>query len=662
MKKTLSLLSILLILFQLSSCVTTNNNQISNEEYLLDSKEVTVTHTEKYYSFEPQEYQIGVIFFPKQNVDIKAYAPLLHELAKEGFLTILLNINSITINNNIEEILSKYNNLDWCIGGHASGGIMASNYLKDNHYKFQGLFLLSAFSNINLSDTDLKIASIYGEKDNLLDMTKYQHNFSNLGNNCQEYIIKGGNHSYFGNYGIEDGDGKASITRETQMQITINHIKELLTKVIQDANNSQPREPQSFKIKYTESIETFANPDRGFYEPAYIYTDQNQVGSVKKELLFSNSLIHLRIDLSMFSSKYNGSKDFLLTDKMLDSLDALFSTINQSGACVIVRFAYDNQYAGNVDMEPKLNVILKHIEQFSPIINKYKKMITAVECGLVGPWGEMHSSKIATQETYNQIFTKYLTHLEPDVTLLVRRPEFIYKFYGLNLKTLGAFNYENNRIGCFNDGYLGSSTDLGTFENRELEIAFLEKVNTNKPYGGEVTVPDSAYNRLSWACQEMFKTNLTYLNLHWNDQVIQRWQETKYNLNDPLYANETEFTYINNHLGYRLVCQELECSIDKTLDIKLSLKNVGFGEIFKEKQGYIILKSKTKQYVYKFAYNNELLISESFDIQNIKFGNYSLYLVLADSFDQYATRGIRFANKDMYDENLQANKLLEFKI
>lgn len=39
----------------------------------------------------------------------------------------------------------------------------------------------------------------------------------------------------------------------------------------------------------------------------------------------------------------------------------------------------------------------------------------------------------------------------------------------------------------FNDGYLGSSSDLGSFGNRAKCISWLNKKATHTLYGGEVT-------------------------------------------------------------------------------------------------------------------------------------------------------------------------------
>ena len=423
-------------------------------------------------------------------------------------------------------------------------------------------------------------------------------------------------------------------------------------------------------VQYTESTEEFANPDRGFYYPICLTAETTGLESINSftKNFYNNALIHLRVDIAAFSGAYNGSSDLELTTAMLNALDKALTVINESGSCMIIRFAYDRDFGGDYkikdengdgvlfEYEPNINMILKHIEQFTPLINKHKNMITAVECGLIGPWGEMHSSTLAEQNTFNKIFKKYLDCLDEDIAFLVRQPNFIYKYYGLTLETLDQFDYENNRIGCYNDGYLGSATDLGTYKDRPKEITFLENLS-RFPYGGEVVRPESSYNQLSWACNEMFRTNLSYLNIQWNNIVVKRWQDTIYKLDDPLYHGLSEFTYISNHMGYRFVCESLDYTIKDTLNFTLNFKNVGFGELNRPKNAYVILKNASNQFVFDFEYNNEFSITEQIDLTGIPTGNYEFYFVLADDFTNKAIRGIRFANNDMYNSEILANKL-----
>lgn len=40
-------------------------------------------------------------------------------------------------------------------------------------------------------------------------------------------------------------------------------------------------------------------------------------------------------------------------------------------------------------------------------------------------------------------------------------------------------------MGLYNDGYMGSNSDLGTFSNREIETNWLHRVTEETYYGGE---------------------------------------------------------------------------------------------------------------------------------------------------------------------------------
>ena len=414
-------------------------------------------------------------------------------------------------------------------------------------------------------------------------------------------------------------------------------------------------------IEYKESVETFYNPDRGFYYPIKVDATPTGATTVSDSHIKDNPFLHLRVDLGAFSSGINNTEDLELTEKMLSDLETILQKIDNYGHTATIRFAYT--FLNLKNTEPEMDMILRHIEQFTPLVNKYKYLLTAVECGLIGPWGEMHSSRYANQESYDKVFSKYLSCLDEDVLLLVRRPSYLYQFYGYTLDTLELFDFEKyNRIACYNDGYLGSETDLGTFDDRPKEIAFLEKLNEFAPYGGEVTVPESEYNELSWACEEMFRVNLSYLNIQWNNIVVERWQNTQYTLEDPLYQGQTEFTYIANHMGYRFVCEELSYSVTDTFNFNLKFKNVGFGNLIKAKNLFVILKNGSKEYVYKFDYNKEFDIIKQLDLSNVDNGNYEVYFTLADSYNGSAVRGIQFANTNMYNSTIKANKLTTISI
>ncbi|MDE6583844.1 MAG: DUF4832 domain-containing protein, partial [Anaeroplasmataceae bacterium] len=399
--------------------------------------------------------------------------------------------------------------------------------------------------------------------------------------------IRGGCHAFFGSYGDQKGDGTPTITKEQQ-------IKETVSFILENMGSNEI-------VTYRESIDEFSNPDCGFYEPVYIKCTPDSVSNIGNNYLKYNALLHLRIDVAAFSGKANGNSDLPFTKTMLDGLDELFHKMDEASCCVIVRFAYDAGFNGAKDKEPELSMMVKHIESLKTLFTKYEKMITAVECGMVGPWGEMHSSQIANQETYNILIDAYLKVIPNTIKLLVRRPKFLYSYYGYTLSTLKDFSVSDCRLGVYNDGYLGSANDLGTYDNREVEVNWLSTINTTSPYGGEVTVPGSSYNELNNAVDEMFQLHLSYLNLRWNNQVVDRWKDTKYSGIDPLYKNSTEYSYIKNHLGYRFVLQSLNYREDETkMNFTLNVKNVGFGNLLKSKNAYIVFQNEEHTYIFDF--------------------------------------------------------------
>ncbi|MCM1131798.1 MAG: DUF4832 domain-containing protein [Anaeroplasma bactoclasticum] len=623
-------------------------NSYAKEE-LKTSDTVEVYHQKDYYVFEPKTYDTGIIFYPGGKVDAIAYAPLLKSLANEGILCILCEMPfrlAVLNKDAADGIQKKFEVENWYMAGHSLGGSMAASYIAKHNKEYTGLILLAAYSLEDLSKTDLKVLSIYGEYDGILNKKNYEKNLSKLPSTYNEFVIRGGCHAFFGSYGAQKKDGTPTITNEQQIEETISFIMENI------GSNEM--------ITYKESIDEFSNPDCGFYEPVYIKCRTDGVSNISNNHLKYNALLHLRIDVSIFSGKVNGSKDIAFTPAMLNDLDEMFHKIDEASSCVIVRFAYDPNFNGSKDMEPEIPMMEKHIESLKPLFLKYEKMITAVECGLVGPWGEMHSSKIANQETYNKLIDSYLKVLPNSLHLLVRRPKFLYSYYGYTLSTLNEFSVQDCRLGVYNDGYLGSANDLGTYDNREIEVEWLSKINEECSYGGEVTIPNSTYNELNNAVEEMYKLHLSYLNLRWNDQVVKRWQEKKYTGSDPLYKSSTEFDYIKNHLGYRFVLENLIYNEDDNkLNLKLKVTNVGFGNLVKAKNAYIVLQNEKHTYTFEFENVDTKHLNFQIDKKGIASGEYRIYFLLADDYLDGGIRSIRFGNQDIWDDTIKGNILLE---
>ena len=113
---------------------------------------------------------------------------------------------------------------NWYIGGHSLGGVCSSYYASKHLNDFKGLIFLGAYTIFNLVDSKLKVLSIYGSEDKVLNMKKYQKYKSSLPIDLTEFEIEGGCHSYFGMYGIKSGDGIPNISNEEQIEITADKI------------------------------------------------------------------------------------------------------------------------------------------------------------------------------------------------------------------------------------------------------------------------------------------------------------------------------------------------------------------------------------------------------------------------------------------------------
>ncbi len=182
------------------------------------------------YLFEPETYHANFIFYPGGFVDERAYAPLLKSLSDSGVRVFLVDMPlglAITNINAASSIIENYqSDLPWYIGGHSLGGASASLWAKDHHSKILGIVFLGAYpaNSADLSETNLKILSIYGTLDLILNHETYLETQALLPNDTLYVAIEGGNHAYFGHYGEQKGDGSATITRVEQQNITLDLI------------------------------------------------------------------------------------------------------------------------------------------------------------------------------------------------------------------------------------------------------------------------------------------------------------------------------------------------------------------------------------------------------------------------------------------------------
>ena len=182
--------------------------------------------------FKPAHPKAGIIFYPGGKVEPIAYAPLLYQLAQNDILCILVSMPfdlAVLNANAADDLQDNFPEIKhWYMAGHSLGGAMAATYISKHIPNFDGLILLAAYSTVDLSQTPLKVISIYGSNDQILNREKYQTNLVHLPSDYLEYIIEGGNHAYFGMYGPQKGDGIAALTNEAQIKVTSDFLSSLI--------------------------------------------------------------------------------------------------------------------------------------------------------------------------------------------------------------------------------------------------------------------------------------------------------------------------------------------------------------------------------------------------------------------------------------------------
>lgn len=182
--------------------------------------------------FIPQEPTVGLIFYPGGKVEYTAYAPLLQACGEKGLLCALIRMpgNLAVLDANAADGLREEHPevTTWYIAGHSLGGAMAANYAATHVENFDGLILLAAYSTKDLTQTPLRVLSIYGSEDGVMNRESYEKGRANLPADAAEIVLEGGCHAQFGSYGPQDGDGTPTISGEEQIRQTVEAIMEFV--------------------------------------------------------------------------------------------------------------------------------------------------------------------------------------------------------------------------------------------------------------------------------------------------------------------------------------------------------------------------------------------------------------------------------------------------
>ena len=450
-------------------------------------------------------------------------------------------------------------------------------------------------------------------------------------------------------------------------------------------------------IDYTESTEIIGNPNMGYPAHASItlsdsFTPRNDSGftwyyvNLNYYSAGNGNLPASEADRRGFTPR---EADAPISDSALEAFRGTLENLRQNGGSCFIRFVYD--WNGVTGCEPaSIDTIFTHIEQLCGVVADFADVCFGFECGVIGVFGEMHSSIYCGAEYANPIIDAYLDNTPDTMTLMVRTPVYIANYLGITREELATLVTEEGspeyRLSYYNDGYMNSDNDLGTWTDRATDIQFLSRQSEHNAYGGEF---GSAYWELPCdsclpenAIPEMYSTHLSFIR----GNVYSTSQNEYFGYDSYTYGTEYEkdwypdnsafygvdcHQFIVSHLGYRLVVRESLLSASPkaggTLTLKGRIENTGFGNVNHRPVTQILLVGNGYTYVcdtaIKAADFRSCAVTDYATTLNLPAsmpaGEYKVYMRMTASTDTdflSVKSSIRFANTgDIYDDELGGN-------
>lgn len=446
-------------------------------------------------------------------------------------------------------------------------------------------------------------------------------------------------------------------------------------------------------------------PDEGDFDETGIYTPLYQLGAFSSGNDYDTDTEGTDGNVPGMVGGVNKDID----EDTLASIEKTCELAEAQGVKLIFRFAYDDK--GYIGTEPDdVSWIVRHIEQIAPILSEYAGTVISVECGMIGPWGEMHSSQYVNRKYADQIIEAWLTGLDESITVQCRNASYIVYYCGMMpnrfLKSLPLTpDSPGYRLGMYNDGYLGTANDYGTWDNigstetaklyRENGIDLLKDQASRIPYGGEL-----AYSTLEQLTdlespiytdgfvKELYDTHLCYLRNITSYSPVLNDELLKLQLTEDhdfegmpdisAYYGVNLQKFMLDHMGYRFVLRSAQTSASvmagDVVKLRGAVENVGFGNLIGQyKSEFIILDEKgniaavTDALIDPASWQScteseyEVTLSVPADAS----GKYSVYLrisAMGYEEDEYGACAVAFANEDIYNVSLGANLIATFEI
>lgn len=444
----------------------------------------------------------------------------------------------------------------------------------------------------------------------------------------------------------------------------------LLPSAIGSPQDSSPdQQPQqqgqaATTVAYTVSSEHFHNPERGYYQQVDCSSgplDATRLRSYRA--VRHQSLIMCAFILSDALEGPIGQPTLALLQHQMDA-------VRQAGMKLVLRFAYN--YSDNrQDASP--DVLLAHLEQLRPYLERNSDVIAVLQAGFIGSWGEwatsLHYGSGALDEDNwrdrKLVFDRLLDVLPANRMVQLRTPDFKYRLAGAGaLSREDAFQgTARARAGHHNDCFLASDNDWGTYRPMSpAGQAYLESDTSYVVMGGETCHYNPPRSDCDSALREMARFHWSYLNSQYHGEVLDAWRGQ---------GCDAE---VERRLGYRISLRDgvfaRTAAPGGLLPILLTLQNEGWAAPFNPRAVELVLRNREDGAVHRLAINAEprlwlpgrdIVLRQAVTLPwSLPPGEYALLLNLPDPAPSLQARSeyaIRLANDAIWEPGTGYHRL-----
>ena len=415
-------------------------------------------------------------------------------------------------------------------------------------------------------------------------------------------------------------------------------------------------------FSYSPSTSAFCNPERGIFTHQEFHSGDNFA-------LTDNFVSRCRqegISLMFLGFVMEDYRSCLIPESYLQRVRQAFATLRRGGMKATVRFSYSFS-EDDRPWDVPWDLTRQHIAQLRPILRENADVIAVLEAGFVGVWGEWYYTEnynfeprtIAEYQPRLEVLKALLEAMPPERFIAVRYPDAKLKTLNITYADTitAATAYDGStrsRISYHNDGFLATSDDYGTFQNKSDARKYWMQETRYVPMGGE-TAKLSSYCSTDNAAKQMANYHWSYINKDYHPDVISKWE------------TEGFYATIDRKLGYRLYIKEAQLPTNtkagEPCPVNLTLCNAGWAAPYNPRGLQLILRNTAnprQQYAYDIPQDprhwqpeaNQRIMTRVVLPAEMPAGDYDVALRLADPMPSLTYRPeycIRLANNDMWD-------------